>query len=98
LKHNLRRIYVRLLQEIPTRLPGREWELTRARAIDVATLAELLRETEERHGHYEKTHAKRHWWDWYAPYLGARQNGGSPEEAAAAADRHMEESLHVLPR
>jgi catechol 2,3-dioxygenase-like lactoylglutathione lyase family enzyme len=87
-----------LLQEIQTRLPGREWELTRARAIDVATLAELLRETEERHGHYEKTHAEHHWWDWYAPYLSARQNGGSPEEAAAAADHYMEEVLHILPR
>ena len=87
-----------LLQEIQTRLPGREWELTRARAIDVATLADLLRETEERHGHYEKTHAEHHWWDWYAPYLSARQNGSSPEEAAAAADRYMDEVLHVLPR
>src|SRR5262249_17384738 len=52
-----------LLQEIQTRLPGREGELTRARAIDVATLADLLRETEERHGHYEKTHAEHQWWD-----------------------------------
>ena len=84
-----------LLQEIQTRLPGREWKLTPARAKDVATLAELLRETEEHHGHYEKTHAAHHWWDWYAPYLSARQNGSSPEEAAAAADRYMEQ---VLPR
>ncbi len=87
-----------LLQEIQTRLPGREWELTRARAADVATLAELLRETAEHHDHYEKTHAEHHWSDWYAPYLSARQNGSSPEEAAAAADRYMEEVLHVLPR
>jgi catechol 2,3-dioxygenase-like lactoylglutathione lyase family enzyme len=87
-----------LLQEIQTRFPGREWKLTRARAMDVATLAELLRETEEHHGHYEQTHAEHHWWDWYAPYLSARQSGGSPEEAAAAADRYMEEVLHVLPR
>jgi hypothetical protein len=78
-----------LLQEIKTRLPGREWKLTRAPAMDVATLADLLRETEEHHGGYEKTHAKHHWWDWYAPYLSARQNGSSPEEAAAAADRYM---------
>lgn len=85
-----------LLQEIKTRLPGREWELTRS--LDVATLAELLRETAEHHDHYEKTHAEHHWWDWYAPYLSARQNGSSPEEATAAADRHMEEVLHVLPR
>jgi catechol 2,3-dioxygenase-like lactoylglutathione lyase family enzyme len=87
-----------LLQEIQTRLPGREWKLTRARAIDVATLAELLHETAKHHDHYEKTHAEHHWWDWYAPYLSARQNGGSPEQAAAAADRYMEEVLHVLPR
>ena len=87
-----------LLQEITTRLPGREWKLTRARAMDVATLAELLRETGEHHHHYETTHAEHHWWDWYAPYLSARQNGSSPEEAAAAADRYMAEVLHVPPR
>ena len=87
-----------LLQEIKTRFPGREWELTRPRAMDVATLAELLRETAEHHDHFEKTHAEHHWWDWYASYLSARQNGSSPEEAAAAANRYMEEALHVLPR
>jgi catechol 2,3-dioxygenase-like lactoylglutathione lyase family enzyme len=87
-----------LLQEIPTRLPGREWKETRAIAMDVAPLAELLHETEEHHGDYEKTHAKHHWWDWYAPYLSARQGGSSPAEAAAAADRYMEEILHVPSR
>ena len=75
-----------LLQEIKTRLPGREWKST----ADVATLAELLHETEQHHGNYEKTHGKHNWWDWYAPYLSARQNGSSPEEAATAADRYME--------
>src|SRR5213595_170330 len=84
-----------LLQEIQTRLPGREWELTRARAMDVATLAELLRETAEHHDQYEKTHAEHHWWDWYAPYLSARQNGSSPAEAAAADDHYMAEVKHV---
>ena len=79
-----------LLQEIKTRLPGREWKSTRAQVPDVATLAELLRETSEHHGHYEKTHAKHNWWDWYAPYLSARLNGSSPEEAVSAADRHNE--------
>ena len=66
--------------------------------MDVPMLAELLRETAEQHDHYEKTHAAHHWWDWYAPYLSARQNGSSPEEAAAAADRYMGEVLHILPR
>jgi catechol 2,3-dioxygenase-like lactoylglutathione lyase family enzyme len=84
-----------LLQEITTRLPGREWKSPRRGATEVATLAELLHETEEHHGQYEKTHAKHKWWDWYASYLSARQNGSNPEEAAAAADRYMEEILHV---
>lgn len=66
--------------------------------MDIATLAELLHETEQHHGDYEKTHAKHNWWDWYAPYLNARQNGHSPEEAAAAAERYMEEVFHVPAR
>ena len=77
-----------LLQEIKTRRPGREWKSMQAK--DVATLAELLRETEQHHGEYEKTHAKHNWWNWYAPYLNARQNGSSPKDAAAAADRYMQ--------
>jgi hypothetical protein len=72
--------------------------LTRPQAMDVATLAGLLHETEEHHGRFEKTHAEHHWWDWYAPYLSARQSGSNSEKAAAAADRYMEEVLHVLPR
>ena len=87
-----------LLQEIKARFPGREWKSTPAGAQDVATLAELLHETEQHHGNYEKTHAKHNWWDWYAPYLSARQNGSSPAEATAAADRYMDEVLHVPPR
>jgi catechol 2,3-dioxygenase-like lactoylglutathione lyase family enzyme len=86
------------LQEIRTRFPGREWKLTQPQAVDVATLAGLLRETAEHHDLFEKTHAEHHWWDWYAPYLSARQSGKNPEEARSAADRHMEEVLHVLPR
>ena len=78
-----------LLQEITSRLPGREWKSKQAQSADVATLAELLHETAEHHDRYEKTHAKHNWWDWYAPYLSARQNGSSPEEASAAADRYM---------
>ena len=75
-----------LLQEITTRAPGREW----TRAKDIASLAELLRETSEHHDPYEKTHAAHHWYDWYAGYLSARQNGSTPDEAAAAADSYME--------
>ena len=87
-----------LLQKITTRLPGREWKPTRDGTIDIGMLAELLHETEQRHGEYEKTHAEHHWWDWYAPYLSARQSGSSPAEAVTAANRYMEEVLHVPPR
>lgn len=83
------------LQEITARLPGREWKRA---TTDVASLADLLRETSERHDPFEKTHAEHHWYDWYAPYLNARQNGSSPEEATAAADRHMEEIFSIVAR
>jgi len=80
-----------LLQEIQTRLPGREWKASPTSAIDVATLAELLHETEQHHGDYERTHAKHDWWKWYAPYLQARLSGRSAEDAVSAANRHMDE-------
>jgi catechol 2,3-dioxygenase-like lactoylglutathione lyase family enzyme len=86
-----------LLQEISTRLPGREWKSAPAQTADVATLADLLHETGEHHDHFEKTHVEHKWWDWYASYLSARQNGQNPEEATATADSYMEEVLHVLP-
>ena len=69
---------------------GEVYAITGVRAI--------LRETAEHHGSYEKTHAKHDWWDWYAPYLSAREHGGSPEVAAAAADRYMERVSPALPR
>ena len=87
-----------LLQEITTRLRGREWKLTRAPAMDVATMADLLHETEEHHGQYEKTHAEHHWWDWYAAYMNACESGSTPEQASAAAERYMAEVKHVVTR
>lgn len=66
-----------LLQEVTTRLPGRGLS-----NLDVATLAKLLRETEQHHGEYEPTAPKHQWSDWYAAYIVARQNGKTPEEAA----------------
>jgi catechol 2,3-dioxygenase-like lactoylglutathione lyase family enzyme len=65
-----------LLQEIKARLPGR------GLSIDDATLTDLLRETEERHGKYEPTAPKHHWSIWYAAYLVARERGRTPDEAA----------------
>ena len=73
-----------LLQEVKTRLPGRG--LRR----DVATLTELLRETETHHGEYESTAPKHHWSGWYAAYIVAREQGRTPEEAAKDGARHME--------
>ena len=57
-----------LLQEIKARLPGRGLS-----NMDVATLTELMREAEERHGAYEATAPKHHWSDWYGAYIVARQ-------------------------
>jgi len=87
-----------LLQEITTRLPGREWTQTRAGGLNVSTFAELLHETEQRHGNYEKTHAKHNWWDWYASYLNARQSGSSPDDATVVAGRYMDEVHHIASR
>jgi pimeloyl-ACP methyl ester carboxylesterase/predicted enzyme related to lactoylglutathione lyase len=81
-----------LLQEIKTRLPGREWEDPAAK---VASLASLLHETAEHHDHYEKTHAPHNWWDWYAAYFDAREHGETPDEAVKSANRYMDEVLHV---
>ncbi|HEV7683946.1 MAG TPA: VOC family protein [Pyrinomonadaceae bacterium] len=87
-----------LLQEITARLPGREWKTTGAAAMNVATLADLLHETAEHHGNYERTHAEHNWWDWYAAYLSDRQKGNSAEQAAAAANHYMDEVFHVPTR
>ena len=87
-----------LLQEIKMRLPGRDWKPAQTSPAEIATLANLLHETGEHHDHFEKTHVEHNWWDWYAAYLSARQNGSSSADASATADRYMEEVLRVLPR
>jgi catechol 2,3-dioxygenase-like lactoylglutathione lyase family enzyme len=81
-----------LLQEIRTRLPGREWE---DQTTDVSSRADLLRETAQHHDPYEKTHAPHNWWDWYSAYMGAREQGKTPDEASQAAGRYMEEVKHI---
>jgi catechol 2,3-dioxygenase-like lactoylglutathione lyase family enzyme len=68
-----------LFQEVTTRLPGR------GLSLDVATMTELLREAEIRHGEYESTAPKHHWSGWYAAYIAARENGRTPDEAAKDA-------------
>ena len=59
--------------------------------MDVNQLAALLHETAEHHDPYEKASPPHNWWDWYAPYMYARQRGQTPEEASAAAARHVDE-------
>jgi catechol 2,3-dioxygenase-like lactoylglutathione lyase family enzyme len=73
-----------LLQEIGTRLPGR------GLSLDVATLTELLREAEKRHGEYEPSAPKHHWSEWYAAYIIAREQGRAADDAAKDAALHME--------
>ena len=75
-----------LLQEVTTRLPGR---------VDVARLAQLLLETALHHDRFEKASPAHDWWDWYAPYLSAREHGSTSEQATAAADLYMKEAHGV---
>jgi hypothetical protein len=77
-----------LLQEVKTRLPGR------GLSVDVASLTELLRETEEHHGKYEPTAPKHHWSEWYAAYMVARVRGRTSEEAAEEGKLRIE-GTHV---
>ena len=82
-----------LLQEVKTRLPGRGFT-----TLDVAAMTELLRETEQHHGDYERVAPKHHWSGWYAAYMVARQQGATPDEAAKQASVHMDaarEPAHV---
>ena len=64
--------------------------------MDVAALAELLHETSQRHGAFEAVAPKHDWWDWYAAYMRARQQGSAPDDAAAAAGRYMAEVKHIV--
>jgi hypothetical protein len=64
--------------------------------MDVAAIAELLKETAERHDSYEKAAPAHDWWDWYAAYFDARQSGSSQDEATVAAGRYMAEVKHVV--
>lgn len=77
-----------LLQELTTRLPGRGLS-----NFDVATLTDLLKETEKHHGEYEPTAPKHHWSNWYAAYIVARQDGKTPEEAAKEGKLNVEGAL-----
>ena len=64
--------------------------------MDVAALAELLHETSIRHGAFEAAAPPHDWWDWYAAYMDARQNGEAADEASATANRYMADVKGVV--
>ena len=64
--------------------------------MDIAALADLLHETAEHHDPYEKAAPPHNWWDWYAAYMSARQDGKTAEDASEAARRYMEEVHHIV--
>ena len=66
--------------------------------MEIQALADLLHETAERHEAFEQVAPPHDWWDWYAAYMTARQNGGSAEQAAASAGEYMKEVRNVVPR
>ena len=63
--------------------------------MDIASLAELLHETSDQHEPFEKSHAPHNWWDWYAAYMDAREQGRTPDEASEAAGHYMQDVLHI---
>jgi catechol 2,3-dioxygenase-like lactoylglutathione lyase family enzyme len=79
-----------VLEEMTGRLPGR------AEIRHSGALARLLFETARRHGEFGAAASPFDWWDWYAAYLGAREQGSIEEEAAAAAGRSMTAVKHVV--
>ena len=64
--------------------------------MDVAALAGLLHETGEHHDPFEKAAPPHDWWDWYAAYLDARQQGSSEDAAVAAAGEYMARVKNVV--
>jgi catechol 2,3-dioxygenase-like lactoylglutathione lyase family enzyme len=79
-----------ILQEITERLPGR------VEKHDSGALAQLLFETARRHGAFEAVAPPHDWWDWYAAYMDARQQGDTEEQAAKAAGRYMADVKHIV--
>ena len=80
-----------LLQEVTSRFPGR------GIGRDVASLTEVLREAEQRHGDYERSAAKHHWSDWYAAFVVAREQGRTSDEAAEAGALRVEGTRERVP-
>jgi hypothetical protein len=64
--------------------------------MDVQALTRLLQETALHHGTFEAAAPPHDWWDWYAAYMAARLSGANSAESSVAADRHMDQVMHVL--
>jgi hypothetical protein len=64
--------------------------------MDIASLADLLHETSERHGSFEAVAPAHEWWDWYAAYMDARERGSTADDASDAAGRYMADVKHVV--
>jgi hypothetical protein len=64
--------------------------------VDVATLADILRDTEQHHGAFEASTPKHSWADWYAPYVVARLDGKTSDAAVQAADQYMKDTFNVV--
>ncbi len=64
--------------------------------MDVADRAQLLLETSLRHGQFEAVAPPHDWWDWYAAYMVAREDGSAPDDAAATANRYMADVKQVV--
>jgi hypothetical protein len=67
-----------------------------SRDEDVQQIADPLHETSIRHGAFEAVAPAHDWWDWYAAYFHARQQGETPDAAAAAANTYMADVKHVV--
>jgi len=64
--------------------------------VEIEALAELLHETAEHHGSFEAVAPPHDWWDWYAAYMSAREEGSDPEAASSSATRYMAEVKNVV--
>ena len=64
--------------------------------MDVADRAQLLLETSLRHGQFEAVAPPHDWWDWYAAYMVAREDGSTPDDASASANRYMADVKQVV--
>ncbi|NIK61371.1 VOC family protein [Kribbella shirazensis] len=82
-----------LLQEVKTRLPGREWKSSHDSDPMVPT-TEVRREIARQHDAFEQVAAPQAWLDWYGRYLQERERGSTPDQASLAAYRYMTDEVN----